>query len=240
MLPFFNILLSFRCFCLHSLYIAKRRESIRKQPSVVLPRARPSRSETIQLRRTKIMKMSAFALCVTKEILRDPLNLAFVPGFPLAMLLLLSAIQANIPLPLFEISSLAPAITVFGLSFSAFFRRCLFQRTKSVHLKALPIFSPSPTQPSFQDLHTWEISRICSPIFLRCLSMRSPHFCLQSLHSSVKGRVGKLCYSDKTALKKRYLQTFVVKYRFYHFKIHAYRKVFSLLHNRIHQSNISL
>ena len=53
----------------------------------------------------------------TKELLRDPLNLFFGLGFPLVLIFLLSAIQANIPVPLFEIERLAPGITVFGLSF---------------------------------------------------------------------------------------------------------------------------
>ena len=54
------------------------------------------------------MKMLTFAGRNTKEILRDPLNLGFGLGFPLILILLLSAIQANVPVSLFEISSLAP------------------------------------------------------------------------------------------------------------------------------------
>ena len=67
------------------------------------------------------MRMLTFAGRNTKEILRDPLNLSFMFGFPLVLLLLLSAIQANIPVPLFEIDHLAPGITVFGLSFMTLF-----------------------------------------------------------------------------------------------------------------------
>lgn len=67
------------------------------------------------------MKMLTFAGRNTKEILRDPLNLAFGLGFPLVLILLLSAIQANIPVPLFEIGHLTPGITVFGLSFMTLF-----------------------------------------------------------------------------------------------------------------------
>ena len=63
------------------------------------------------------MRMLTFAGRNTKEILRDPLNLAFGLGFPLVLLFLLSAIPANIPVKLFEIQHLAPGITVFGLSF---------------------------------------------------------------------------------------------------------------------------
>ena len=67
------------------------------------------------------MKMFTFAGRNAKEILRDPLNLAFGLGFPLVLLLLLSAIQANVPVTLFEIGHLTPGITVFGLSFMTLF-----------------------------------------------------------------------------------------------------------------------
>ena len=63
------------------------------------------------------MRILTFAGRNTKEILRDPLNLAFGLGFPLVLIFLLSAIQANIPVRLFEIQHLTPGITVFGLSF---------------------------------------------------------------------------------------------------------------------------
>lgn len=52
------------------------------------------------------MKLKAFAVRNAKEILRDPLNLAFGIGFPVVLLLLFSAIQANVPVSLFELSSL--------------------------------------------------------------------------------------------------------------------------------------
>lgn len=63
------------------------------------------------------MRMLTFSSRTAKEILRDPLTAAFGAGFPLVLLLLLSAIQANIPVSLFEISHLAPGIAVFSLSF---------------------------------------------------------------------------------------------------------------------------
>ena len=65
--------------------------------------------------------MLTFAHRNTKEILRDPINLAFGLGFPLVLLLLLSAIQANVPVTLFEIRQLTPGIAVFGLSFITLF-----------------------------------------------------------------------------------------------------------------------
>ena len=67
------------------------------------------------------MRTLFFAGRNAREILRDPLNLAFGLGFPVALLLLLSAIQANIPVSLFEIDHLAPGISVFGLSFMTLF-----------------------------------------------------------------------------------------------------------------------
>ena len=48
------------------------------------------------------MRMLTLADRNTKEILRDPLNLSFGLGFPLVLILLLSAIQANIPVALFD------------------------------------------------------------------------------------------------------------------------------------------
>ena len=76
------------------------------------------------------MKMMSFANRCAKEILRDPVNLAFGLGFPLVLLLLLSAIQANIPVNLFEINTLTPGITVFGLSFMTLFSATLIAKDR--------------------------------------------------------------------------------------------------------------
>ena len=76
------------------------------------------------------MRMIAFAKRCMKEILRDPINLFFGLGFPVVLLLLLSAIQANIPVPIFEIESLTPGITVFGLSFMTLFSATLVARDR--------------------------------------------------------------------------------------------------------------
>jgi ABC-2 type transport system permease protein len=51
-------------------------------------------------------------------------------GFPLVLILLLSAIQANIPVPLFEIQHLAPGITVFGLSFMTLFSATILAKDR--------------------------------------------------------------------------------------------------------------
>lgn len=67
------------------------------------------------------MRMLTLASRNAKEILRDPLNLCFGLGFPLVLIFLLSAIQANVPVPLFEIQHLTPGVTVFGLAFLTLF-----------------------------------------------------------------------------------------------------------------------
>ena len=74
--------------------------------------------------------MMTFAKRCAKEILRDPLNLFFGLGFPLVLLLLLSALQANIPVPLFEIDNLTPGMTVFGLSFMTLFSATLVAKDR--------------------------------------------------------------------------------------------------------------
>lgn len=76
------------------------------------------------------MRMLTFAGRNTKELLRDPLTLCFGLGFPLVLLLMLSAIQANIPVPLFEIAHLTPGITVFGLSFMTLFSATLIAKDR--------------------------------------------------------------------------------------------------------------
>lgn len=76
------------------------------------------------------MRMTSFAKRCAKEILRDPINLCFGLGFPLVLLILLSAIQANIPVELFEINKLTPGIAVFGLSFMALFSATLVAKDR--------------------------------------------------------------------------------------------------------------
>ena len=76
------------------------------------------------------MKKMTFAKRCAKEILRDPINLGFGLGFPIVLLLLLSAIQANIPVSLFEIDTLTPGITVFGLSFMTLFSATLIAKDR--------------------------------------------------------------------------------------------------------------
>ena len=74
--------------------------------------------------------MFVFARRCAKEVLRDPLNIGFGLGFPVVLLLLLTAIQANIPVPLFELPHLTPGITVFGLSFLTLFSATLLAKDR--------------------------------------------------------------------------------------------------------------
>ena len=76
------------------------------------------------------MRMLTFAKRCAREILRDPLNLCFGLGFPLVLLVLLSAIQRSVPVSLFAIDRLTPGITVFGLSFMTLFSATLIARDR--------------------------------------------------------------------------------------------------------------
>ncbi len=80
------------------------------------------------------MRVWTFAKRNFKEILRDPLNLCFLFGFPIVLLLLLSAIQANIPVSMFEIEHLSPGIAVFGLSFVTLFSATLIAKDRGSSL----------------------------------------------------------------------------------------------------------
>lgn len=77
------------------------------------------------------MRKMTFALRTHKELTRDPLNYAFSLGFPVVVMLLLSAIQRNIPIPLFEIRSLTPGMAIFGLSFVSLFSGMLIAKDRS-------------------------------------------------------------------------------------------------------------
>ena len=76
------------------------------------------------------MRMIPFAKRCAKEILRDPINIGFGLGFPVVLLVLLSAMQKNIPVHLFEIDTLTPGITVFGLSFMTLFSATLIAKDR--------------------------------------------------------------------------------------------------------------
>ena len=77
------------------------------------------------------MRMWTLARRNAREFLRDPLNLAFSLGFPIVLLLLLTAIQKNVPVNLFEIGHLTPGVAVFGLSFITLFSATILSKDRS-------------------------------------------------------------------------------------------------------------
>lgn len=76
------------------------------------------------------MRLLTFSARTAKEILRDPLNLFFGLGFPLVLIGLLTAIQSNIPVPIFELAHLTPGVTIFGLSFITLFAAVLISKDR--------------------------------------------------------------------------------------------------------------
>ena len=90
------------------------------------------------------MRMLSYSLRTAKEILRDPLNLGFGLGFPLVLLFLLSAIQANIPVSLFVPEMLTPGLTVFGLAFMTLFSAALIAKDRSSSLLQRLYTTPLP------------------------------------------------------------------------------------------------
>lgn len=71
-----------------------------------------------------------FAQRTAREILREPINLFFGLGFPVILLLLLSAIERNIPASLFEPATLTPGMALFGLSFLSLFSAQLIAKDR--------------------------------------------------------------------------------------------------------------
>jgi ABC-2 type transport system permease protein len=70
------------------------------------------------------MRIKAFASRNSKEILRDPLTLAFGVGMPIALMVLFFIIGKNVPSEagdIFPIESTAPGLAVFSFSFISLF-----------------------------------------------------------------------------------------------------------------------
>lgn len=86
--------------------------------------------------------MGCFSLRNSREILRDPINLGFGLGFPIALLLLLTAIQANVPVELFPIERLTPGIAMFGLSFVTLFAATLIAKDRGTAFLTRLLSSP--------------------------------------------------------------------------------------------------
>ncbi|MDE6280242.1 MAG: ABC transporter permease [Oscillospiraceae bacterium] len=88
------------------------------------------------------MRVRAFAKRNMKELFRDPLTLFFGLGFPLALLLLMTVIQRNVPVSIFELDTLAPGIALFGLTFMALFSGMLLAKDRSSAFLARLAASP--------------------------------------------------------------------------------------------------
>ena len=88
------------------------------------------------------MRMLAFARRNWKEMLRDPLTLAFGAGFPLVLLLLMTLIQKNVPVEIFTLEKLTPGIVVFGQLFLALFSAQLISRDRSSALMMRLLTAP--------------------------------------------------------------------------------------------------
>ena len=127
------------------------------------------------------MRMMAFAKRNTQELLRDPLNLTFGLGFPIVLILLLRAIQANVPVALFEIQHLTMAFQLHDLGGKGlprlFDKVVCRSRKKSEALRgqasvrAADTSRPhllgwaGPQQPKWLD---WSLGRMC----IRCLGLQ--------------------------------------------------------------------
>ncbi len=81
------------------------------------------------------MRALVFAKRNLKELLRDPLSYIFCLGFPIVMMLVMTAINGMIPpeagLTLFRIEALTPGIAVFGLSFVMLFATLSVSKDRS-------------------------------------------------------------------------------------------------------------
>lgn len=92
------------------------------------------------------MRTFAFASRCRRELLRDPLTVAFGLGFPLVLLYLLSLLQRNIPIPMFEVDTLAPGVAAFGLTFIALFSAMLVSKDRTRSLMMRLCASPMQAQ----------------------------------------------------------------------------------------------
>lgn len=88
------------------------------------------------------MKAYIFALRNQKELLRDPLSLLFGIGLPVVLLLIGATIQKNAPIPLFEMNSYLPGISLLSLSFISLFSGMLIARDRSTSFLTRLFASP--------------------------------------------------------------------------------------------------
>lgn len=91
-------------------------------------------------------RMFAFSKRNAKEMLRDGVTLFFGIAFPLILLLLMTAIQANIPVEIYNIDRLAPGVAAFGLCFLSLFSAMLISKDRTTSF-LMRLYS-SPMTPS--------------------------------------------------------------------------------------------
>lgn len=77
------------------------------------------------------MRILVFSKRNLKEILRDPLSVAFCIGLPLFLLFLISMIQKSTSVPIFEIQNFAPGIAIFSFSFITLFSSNLISKDRN-------------------------------------------------------------------------------------------------------------
>ena len=119
------------------------------------------------------MRMIHFSRRCMKEILRDPVTLFFGIGFPVILLYLLSAIQSNIPVNLFEIDTLSPGIAVFSQSFITLFSATLIAKDReSAFLQRL--YSTPLTVPDFIFGYTFPLLLLSAGQSIVCFAAAIP------------------------------------------------------------------
>lgn len=124
------------------------------------------------------MRLTAFASRNTKEILRDPLTFCFGLGFPVVLLLLLSAINSAIPeqaqMTMFNIDKLTPGITVFGMSFISLFSSMLIAKDRTTSFMMRLFTSPLKAHDLLSATHfrfcQWQFCRVPYALLLRSFS----------------------------------------------------------------------
>ena len=96
--------------------------------------------------KNKLRRIRAFAHRVLLELVRDPLSYVFLLGFPLVMLLIMTAVNASLPpeagMKIFELNQLTPAISVFGLTFIALFAALLLSKDRAEAFLVRLMISP--------------------------------------------------------------------------------------------------
>lgn len=88
------------------------------------------------------MGSAVFASRNRKELMRDPLTLAFGIGFPLVLLLLISVLQRSISVDIFRAENFAPGMAVFSLSFIAISAGTLIAKDRSTSFLTRLFASP--------------------------------------------------------------------------------------------------